>query len=179
MGTPVQFLRRTPCLCVPPPPHERSSPPKCPPKPKSVRPKIITYVRKGPPVKVQPLDGPPHQVSSLPGRLGSYTGTQVSSEANGGRGENLDSPVLSASNLLFDKYRQEMQKAQQFNPTGVVGSGIKTTSYTVPHKQPSRADSFYGSLNSKCMPGGVSADAYIFLQHFLSWWKPVYTLLDP
>ncbi|XP_042564433.1 uncharacterized protein DKFZp434B061-like [Clupea harengus] len=140
----------------PPPPHERSSPPKCPPKPKSVRPKIITYVRKGPPVKVQPLDGPPHQVSSLPGRLGSYTGTQVSCEANGSRGENLDSPVLSASNLLFDKYRQEMQKAQQFKPTGVVGSGIKTTSYTVPHKQPSRADSFYGSLNSKCMPGGMN-----------------------
>ncbi|XP_048084531.1 microtubule-associated tumor suppressor candidate 2 isoform X1 [Alosa alosa] len=138
-------------------PHEKSSPPKCPPKPKTVRPKIITYVRKGPgpSAKPQSLEGPPHQVSSLPSRLSSYPSHQAPCEAKF-RGEDSAGPVLSASNLLFDKYRQEMQKAQQqFNPTGMAGSGIKTPSYTIPHKQTSRADSFYGSLNSKYMPGGL------------------------
>lgn len=154
-----------------PPPQgpqlERSSPPKCPPKPKTVRPKIITYVRKGPNpcVKPQPLEGTPHPGSTLPSRLRSYPNQQAPSEAKF-RNENQESagPVLSASNLLFDKYRQEMHKAQQqFNTSGVAGPGIKTPSYTVPHKQTSRADSFYGSLNSKYMPGVVSTDAVHYI----------------
>ncbi|KAL2094372.1 hypothetical protein ACEWY4_009091 [Coilia grayii] len=148
--SPVPHDKSSPPKYSPP----KSSPPKCPPKPKTVRPKIITYVRKGPPPRPQPLEGP-HQVSSLPSRLGSYAGTQAACEA-AGRAENHDPPVLSASNLLFDKYRQEMHRAQQFIPSGAAGSGIKAPSYTIPHKQTSRADSFYGSLNTKYMAGGGS-----------------------
>ncbi|XP_051542301.1 microtubule-associated tumor suppressor candidate 2-like isoform X2 [Myxocyprinus asiaticus] len=126
----------------PPPeqaPTERSSPPKCPSKPKSVRPKIITYIRKTPQVKS--LDGS-YEVLSLPSRLSDYSNTQAK-PATGDQGE---APVLSASNLLYDKYRQEMQKVRFFSP-GLMVSGIKPPSSTMPHKITGRVDSFYESLN--------------------------------
>lgn len=128
----------------PPPqqaPTETSPPSKCPPKPKSVRPKIITYIRKTPQVKPQSLDGT-YEVSSLPTKITTYSGTQAKPTS----GDQGDAPVLSASNLLYDKYRQEMQKVRLFSP-GLVVSGIKPPSSTMPHKMTGRADSFYGSLN--------------------------------
>ncbi|XP_030648989.1 microtubule-associated tumor suppressor candidate 2 homolog [Chanos chanos] len=124
-------------------PNEKSPPPKCPPKPKSVRPKIITYVRKSPQTKPQSLDGP-YEVSSLPSRLSNtYTSTQAPKTG----GDPGTTAILSASNLLYDKYRQEMQKGRLFSSPGLVASGIKPPSHTMPHKLTSRADSFYGSLN--------------------------------
>lgn len=120
---------------------ETSPPSKCLPKPKSVRPKIITYIRKTPQVKPQPLEGS-YEVSSLPTRLSTYSSTQAK-PAVGDQGE---ASVLSASNLLYDKYRQEMQKVRLFSP-GLMGSGIKPPSNTMPHKMAGRSDSFYGSLN--------------------------------
>ncbi|XP_051540462.1 microtubule-associated tumor suppressor candidate 2-like isoform X2 [Myxocyprinus asiaticus] len=122
-------------------PTERSSPPKCPPKPKSVRPKIITYIRKTPQVKPQSLDGS-NEVSSSTSRLSDYSNTQAK-PATGDQGE---APVLSASDLLCDKYRQEMQKVRFFSP-GLMVSGIKPPSSTMPHKITGRVDSFYGSPN--------------------------------
>ncbi|XP_028840729.1 microtubule-associated tumor suppressor candidate 2 isoform X2 [Denticeps clupeoides] len=129
------------------PPNERS-PPKCPPKPKTVRPKIITYIRKSPQVKAQSLESGGYQVSSLPSRLNTYTSESRSGE------DPRTAPVLSASNLLFDKYRQEMQKAHLFS-TGQAMSGIKPPCHTMPHKPTGRSDSFYGSLNNKYMPAGM------------------------
>ncbi|RXN06831.1 microtubule-associated tumor suppressor candidate 2-like isoform X1 [Labeo rohita] len=120
---------------------ETSPPSKCLPKPKSVRPKIITYIRKTPQVKPQPLEGT-YEASSLPTRLSTYSSTQAK-PAVGDQGE---ATVLSASNLLYDKYRQEMQKVRFFSP-GLMVSGIKPPSNTMPHKMAGRADSFYGSLN--------------------------------
>ncbi|KAK2871180.1 hypothetical protein QQF64_002328 [Cirrhinus molitorella] len=120
---------------------ETSPPSKCLPKPKSVRPKIITYIRKTPQVKPQPLEGT-YEVSSLPTRLSTYGSTQAK-PAVGDQGE---ATVLSASNLLYDKYRQEMQKVRFFSP-GLMVSGIKPPSNTMPHKMTGRADSFYGSLS--------------------------------
>ncbi len=120
---------------------ETSPPSKCLPKPKSVRPKIITYIRKTPQVKPQSLEGT-YEVSSLPTRLSTYSSTQAKPAV----GEQRDATVLSASNLLYDKYRQEMQKVRFFSP-GLMVSGIKPPSNTMPHKLASRADSFYGSLN--------------------------------
>ncbi|XP_056103740.1 microtubule-associated tumor suppressor candidate 2 isoform X2 [Rhinichthys klamathensis goyatoka] len=120
---------------------ETSPPSKCPPKPKSVRPKIITYIRKTPQVKPQSLEGT-YEVSSLPTRLSTYSNTQAKPAV----GEQGEAAVLSASNLLYDKYRQEMQKVRFFSP-GLMVSGIKPPSNTMPQKMAGRADSFYGSLN--------------------------------
>ncbi|KAG1970619.1 microtubule-associated tumor suppressor candidate 2 isoform X2 [Pimephales promelas] len=120
---------------------ETSPPSKCPPKPKSVRPKIITYIRKTPQVKPQSLEGT-YEVSSLPTKLSTYSNTQAKPAV----GEQGEAAVLSASNLLYDKYRQEMQKVRFFSP-GLMVSGIKPPSNTLPQKMAGRADSFYGSLN--------------------------------
>lgn len=120
---------------------ETSPPSKCPPKPKSVRPKIITYIRKTPQVKPQSLEGT-YEVSSLPTRLSTYSSTQAKPAV----GEQREATVLSASNLLYDKYRQEMQKVRFFSP-GLMASGIKPPSNTMPQKMAGRADSFYGSPN--------------------------------
>ncbi|XP_043107021.1 microtubule-associated tumor suppressor candidate 2 isoform X2 [Puntigrus tetrazona] len=120
---------------------ETSPPSKCLPKPKSVRPKIITYIRKTPQVKPQSLEGT-YEVSSLPTRLSAYGNTQAKPSI----GDQGEAAVLSASNLLYDKYRQEMQKVRLFSP-GLMVSGIKPPSNTMPHKMAGRADSFYGPFN--------------------------------
>uniref|UniRef100_A0A8C2HVI1 Microtubule associated tumor suppressor candidate 2a n=1 Tax=Cyprinus carpio TaxID=7962 RepID=A0A8C2HVI1_CYPCA len=104
-------------------------------------PKIITYIRKTPQVKPQSLEGT-YEVSSLPTRLSTYSSTQAKPVV----GDQGEASVLSASNLLYDKYRQEMQKVRFFSP-GLMVSGIKPPSNTMPHKMAGRADSFYGSLN--------------------------------
>ncbi|XP_016336898.1 microtubule-associated tumor suppressor candidate 2 isoform X1 [Sinocyclocheilus anshuiensis] len=120
---------------------ETSPPSKCLPKPKSVRPKIITYIRKTPQVKPQSFEGT-YEVSSLATRLSTYSSTQAKPAVE----DQGEATVLSASNLLYDKYRQEMQKVRFFSP-GLMMSGIKPPSNTMPHKMTGRADSFYGSLN--------------------------------
>ncbi|XP_065146758.1 microtubule-associated tumor suppressor candidate 2 isoform X2 [Paramisgurnus dabryanus] len=123
-------------------PTESSPPSKCLVKPKSVRPKIITYIRKTPQVKPQPLDGN-YEVSPLSTNLTTYSGTQSKPRT----GDQGDASVLSASNLLYDKYRQEIQKVRFFSP-GLMVSGIKPpSSSTLPHKMTARADTFYGTVN--------------------------------
>ncbi|XP_072514235.1 microtubule-associated tumor suppressor candidate 2 isoform X2 [Salminus brasiliensis] len=126
-----------------------TSPPKCPPKPKSVRPKIITYIRKSPQVKPQGPEGP-YEVSSLPTRLLACNPALNSKPA--ATAESAGAPVLSASNLLYDKYRQELQKARLLSP-GLMASGIKPPSHTMPQKATGKTHSFYGSLSNK--PTGI------------------------
>ncbi|XP_036381312.1 microtubule-associated tumor suppressor candidate 2 isoform X2 [Megalops cyprinoides] len=128
---------------------EKSPPPKYPPKPKNVRPKIITYIRKSPHVKPHVPDTP-YEASTLPSRLSAYNSSPAAKDPKAG-GDPKASPVLSASNLLYDKYRQEMQKARLFSP-GLVVSGIKPPSHTIPHKMNGKSDSFYGGLADKCLP---------------------------
>lgn len=131
-------------------------------KPKGVRPKIITYVRKNPQFKSQVSDGP-YQVSSLPSRLSSYTHGQTASSSKEGNKEPSKAiadargaPVLSASNLLYDKYRQGL-KTNIF-PPGVLNRGIRppsghthtvppshSHSHTAPPKLGSKVDNFYGA----------------------------------
>lgn len=127
-----------------------SSPPKCPPKPKSVRPKIITYIRKSPQMKPQATDSP-YEVSSLPIKPStSYSPPNSKTPAE----EPPGAPVLSASNLLYDKYRQELQKSRYISSESMV-SGTKTSSHTMPHKAIGRTSNFYGSLGNKYLPGAV------------------------
>lgn len=127
-----------------------SSPPKCPPKPKSVRPKIITYIRKNPQMKAQATDSP-YEVSSLPTKLS----TSTSSPNPKTQGEEPPgAPVLSASNLLYDKYRQDLQKARYISPDSNV-SGTKPSSHTMPHKAIGRTNNLCGSLGNKYLPATV------------------------
>lgn len=137
-------------------PKESSPSPKL--KPKGVRPKIITYVRKNPQFTAQASDGP-YQVSSLPSRLsthGHLTGTcpketpkEPPKPSSGSRG----TPAVSASNLLYERYCHEMQ-ANIF-PPGILNRSIRppghthtvppahTHSHTAPPKLGSKADIFY------------------------------------
>ncbi|KAG9348426.1 hypothetical protein JZ751_002161 [Albula glossodonta] len=124
----------------------RSPPPHYPPKPKNVRPKIITYIRKSPQVKPHVPDTS-YEVSTLPSRLSPYPSPLAGKDPKTG-GHPKASPVLSASNLLYDKYRHEMQKACYYSP-GLVVSGIKPPSHTVPPKLGGKSDSFYGELTDK------------------------------
>lgn len=128
-----------------------TSPPKCPPKPKSVRPKIITYIRKSPQMKPQAPDSP-YEISSLPTKLStSISSPNPKTPAE----EPPGAPVLSASNLLYDKYRQELQKTRYISSESLV-SGTKPSSHTMPHKAIGKTSSFYGSLGNKYLPAAVS-----------------------
>ncbi|XP_018610877.2 microtubule-associated tumor suppressor candidate 2 homolog isoform X3 [Scleropages formosus] len=151
-GIPKPVLQN-PCRAVektePESKNERSPSPSFPPKPKNVRPKIITYIRKGPQLKPQVLDTP-YQVSTLPSRLSAYTSSPTTKDPKTCVDPKA-SPVLSASNLLYDKYRQEMQKTRFFAP-GLAVSGIRPPSQTIPSKLPGKADSFYGTLAEKYLP---------------------------
>ncbi|KAI1903640.1 hypothetical protein AGOR_G00029280 [Albula goreensis] len=124
---------------------EKSPPPKCPPKPKNVRPKIITYIRKSPQVKPQ-VSGGPYEASTLPPRLSAYTSPPAGKDPKAD-GDPKTSPVLSASNLLYDKYRQEMQRARLLS-SGLAMSGIRPPSHTqtVPHKLSGKSDGFSGGM---------------------------------
>ncbi|XP_067350605.1 microtubule-associated tumor suppressor candidate 2 isoform X2 [Channa argus] len=103
-------------------------------KPKGVRPKIITYVRKNPSFKPQAADGP-YQVSSLPSRLSAYSHDQTptslkdtNKDPSKPDTETRGAPVFVASNPLYDKYRQEMQ-ANNF-PSGVLSRSIRPPGHT-------------------------------------------------
>lgn len=140
-------------------PKESSPSPKL--KPKGVRPKIITCVRKNPQFKPQASDGP-YQVSSLPSRLSAYAHSQTATsfkenpkDPSKPNAETRGAPVLSASNLLYDKYRHEMQT--NIFPPGMLSRSIRppghthtvppahTHSHTAPPKLGSKADNFYGA----------------------------------
>lgn len=139
-------------------PKESSPSPKL--KPKGVRPKIITCVRKNPQFTPQASDGP-YQVSSLPCRLsahGHQTGMcpkENPKEPPKPSSETRGTPVVSASNLLYDKYRHEMQA--NILPPGILNRTIRpsghthtvppahTHSHTAPPKLGSKADTFYGA----------------------------------
>ncbi|XP_062870406.1 microtubule-associated tumor suppressor candidate 2 [Trichomycterus rosablanca] len=127
-----------------------TSPPKCPPKPKSVRPKIITYIRKSPQVNPQSADGH-YEVSSLPTRLSASTSLPNSKPS---AAEPPEAPVQSASNLLYDKYRQDLQKTCVLSPELMV-SGIKPPSHNIIHKATSRTNSFCGFLANNYLPAGT------------------------
>ncbi|KAM3874733.1 microtubule-associated tumor suppressor candidate 2-like [Diretmus argenteus] len=132
---------------VPPPQKEpetrRSSPPQ---KPKHVRPKIITYVRKSPQAKPQVADAP-HETSTLPQRISSYSGPPAPKDPNAGPPHKAQ-VVLCSSNMLFDRYRQDMQRAG-YHPPGVAVTVGKTPSNAVPHNLSGKSESFHGEPPNK------------------------------
>ncbi|XP_068186548.1 microtubule-associated tumor suppressor candidate 2 [Antennarius striatus] len=160
-----------------PSPKESSPSPTL--KPKGVRPKIITYVRKNPQFKTQASDGP-YQVSSLPSRLSAYTHGQTANSMKDTpkdpsilESENRGAPVLSASNLLYEKHLQEMQT--NIFPSGMLSRSIRppgrtqtvppahTHSHTAPPKLGSKVDGVYGASSEMgrytSFKGSTSEDA--------------------
>ncbi|KAM9359605.1 microtubule-associated tumor suppressor candidate 2 [Symphorus nematophorus] len=132
------------------PEPRRSSPPQ---KPKNVRPKIITYVRKNPPAKA--TDAPP-EASTLPIRLSSYSSPPAHKDLKVGP-QLKSTPVLCSSNLLFDKYRQEMQKAGYY-PPGMAVAGVKPPTSTIPQRMSGKSDSFHEDMSEKYLQEHVSQE---------------------
>lgn len=103
------------------------------PKPKNVRPKIITYVRKN--TQANPQDAL-NEDSTQASRSSSYSNPPALKDP-----QPKSAPLLSSSNALFDRYRQEMQKAG-YLPPGVSVTGIKPPSSTIPLRS-GKSDGFH------------------------------------
>ncbi|KAM6988466.1 microtubule-associated tumor suppressor candidate 2 isoform 1-T1 [Tautogolabrus adspersus] len=129
------------------PEPKRSSPPQ---KPKNVRPKIITYVRKNPQAKPNTS----LEASSL--RLSSYSSPPAQKDLKAGP-QPKSTQVLCSSNLLFDKYRQEMQKAGLCPPDMAV-TGMKPPSSTIAQRQSGKSDSFHEDMSEKYLQEHVVQD---------------------
>lgn len=131
--------------------QKESEPRTCSPpqKPKNVRPKIITYVRKNPQA-TPPVTDAPFEGSTLPLRLSSYPSLPTHKEPKVGC-QPKSTPVLCSSNLLFDKYRQEMQKAGG-HPPGLVVIGTKPPCSTVPQRLGGKSNSFHKDIPEKNLP---------------------------
>ncbi|XP_031719358.1 microtubule-associated tumor suppressor candidate 2 isoform X2 [Anarrhichthys ocellatus] len=134
------------------PEPRRTSPPQ---KPKNVRPKIITYVRKNPQAKPQGTDAP-LEASALPLRLSSYSSQPTQKDPQVGP-QPKSTPVLCSSNLLFDKYRQEMQKVGYY-PPGMAATGMKPPSSTIPQRLSGKSGSFHEEMSEKYLQEHVSQE---------------------
>lgn len=121
----------------------RTSPPQ---RPKNVRPKIITYVRKSPQPKPHSNESP-YEASTLPSRLSPYSSVPATKEQRvaGSR----CSAVMSSPNIPHDKYRQELQKSGSYSPPALMVSGIRPPGHAVPHKMVGKSESFHGELPGK------------------------------
>ncbi|KAK5868922.1 hypothetical protein PBY51_009894 [Eleginops maclovinus] len=146
--------------CIPKPvtsQQKEPEPRRCssPQKPKNVRPKIITYVRKNPQAKPQgtevPLEG-----SALPQRISSYSSPPAQKDAKVGT-QPKSTPVLCSSNLLFDKYRQEMQKSEYY-PPGMASTGVKPPSNNAPQRLSGKSGSFHEDMPEKHLQENLSQD---------------------
>ncbi|XP_052358232.1 filaggrin-like [Oncorhynchus keta] len=138
-----------------------------PHKPKPARPKIITYVRKNPQVKSQGTEVDPNEALTLPLRLSSPHPSPPTAHRKPHKTgpHSKASQVLCSSNILFDKYRQEMEKAGYFPPgTGMTSLGIKPPSHPPPHNLSLNSESFHGDLPDRCMH-----EVRGWLQHLHSW----------
>ncbi|XP_072248191.1 microtubule-associated tumor suppressor candidate 2 homolog isoform X2 [Leuresthes tenuis] len=124
-------------------------------KPKNVRPKIITYVRKNTQAKQQDADAP-REASTDPPRLSSYCGPPANKDSKVVP-ESKSTPVLCSSNLLFDKYRQDMQKAG-YCPPGTAVTAVKPPSSSVSQRPSGRSESFHEEMSKKYLHEHVSQE---------------------
>nr|XP_019943504.1 PREDICTED: microtubule-associated tumor suppressor candidate 2-like isoform X2 [Paralichthys olivaceus] len=137
-----------------PPQHKEPEPRRSssPQKPKNVRPKIITYVRANLQTKPQVIV-PPNEASTHP--LRSSFSSPPAHKAPKVTPQPKSTPVLCSSNLLFDKYRQEMQKAGLY-PPGMAVTGTKPPSSTNPPRLSGKSSSFHEEVPEKCLQEQVS-----------------------
>ncbi|XP_012730678.2 microtubule-associated tumor suppressor candidate 2 homolog isoform X1 [Fundulus heteroclitus] len=145
-------MNRPPCKTnnssgIPKPiaPQQKEAEPRIsslPQKPKNVRPKIITCVRKNAAAKSQDTD-PQCDGSTKPPQPPS------SSDALAQRvPQSRSTPALSSSNVLFDKFRLELQKAGHY-PPGAAPMGLKPPSNVAPHRVSGKSESFHEGMSKK------------------------------
>ncbi|XP_062417641.1 microtubule-associated tumor suppressor candidate 2-like [Pungitius pungitius] len=103
-----------------------------PQKPKNVRPKIITYVRKNPQAKQQGTDAP-LEAPALPLRLTSYSSSPAQNEA------------------------KEMQKTGGY-PSGAAVTGVKPSSRAIPQRLGGKSGSFHEEMPEKHLQEHVSQE---------------------
>ncbi|XP_061575730.1 microtubule-associated tumor suppressor candidate 2 isoform X2 [Cololabis saira] len=135
-----------------------ASRPLPPQKPKNVRPKIITYVRKNTQARPQDADHP-HETSTNPARLTSYSGAPAHKDSKVVP-QSRSAPVLSTSNLLYDKYRQEMQKAGYYSP-GTAATGPKPPGSAGPQRVGGKSESFHEEMSMKYLQEDVSQEGRV------------------
>ncbi|XP_028978447.2 microtubule-associated tumor suppressor candidate 2 isoform X2 [Esox lucius] len=138
---------------LPPAVPRKSSPTH---QPKTARPKIITYVRKSPQVQVQSQETEigQYESSTLPPRLPTSQPSPPAAQREPHKvgTHSKASQVLCSSNTIFDKYRQEMQKAGFFPAgTGMTSLGIKPPSHPPSHRLSGKSGSFHGELPNRYM----------------------------
>uniref|UniRef100_A0A1A8G6K9 Microtubule associated tumor suppressor candidate 2 n=1 Tax=Nothobranchius korthausae TaxID=1143690 RepID=A0A1A8G6K9_9TELE len=115
----------------------RTSPPQ---KPKNVRPKIITYVRKN----AQAKSLSEQEASATPPRIPLYSSLPAHRDSKGVP-HSRSSPVLSSPSPLLDKYRQEVQKVG-YHP---LGNAVKPPNGTVHHRLSGKSESFHEEMSKK------------------------------
>ncbi|KAM9732823.1 microtubule-associated tumor suppressor candidate 2 homolog [Menidia menidia] len=123
-------------------------------RPKNVRPKIITYVRKNTQAKQDEDAG--HEDSTHPARS-SHCGPPAHRDSRAVP-QSRSTPVLSSSNALFDKYRQEMQRAGYCPPGPAVG-GVRPPGGHASQRQSGRSESFHEEMSRKYLQEHVSQEA--------------------
>ncbi|KFP31765.1 Microtubule-associated tumor suppressor candidate 2, partial [Colius striatus] len=87
------------------------------PRPKPVRPKIITYIRRNP-RSIEQLD-PPFAPTGLPFGSSAACGMPISAEQKVSNGEEA-----KPTSILYDKFKPDLQKPRLFS-SGLVVSGIR------------------------------------------------------
>ncbi|KAK5616415.1 hypothetical protein CRENBAI_011724 [Crenichthys baileyi] len=117
-----------------------------PQKPKNVRPKIITYIRKNTPAKSQDTNTQSEGSTEPPQPLSS-SGALTQRDSKGVP-QSRSTPVLSSSNVLFEKYRQELQKGGYY-PPGTAPMGMKPPSNTAPQRVSGKSESFHEEMSKK------------------------------
>ncbi|XP_051882647.1 microtubule-associated tumor suppressor candidate 2-like isoform X2 [Pristis pectinata] len=102
--------------------HEGMTEAKLIPKPKYVRPKIITYIRK--PIQVKPLDAM-HNDMGLSPKLSTWT-ESIAKSSISKEVKICENKPLSVLNVpgSHDRYKQELQRTKIYT-TGLMVSGIK------------------------------------------------------
>lgn len=109
------------------PEPRKSSPPQ---RPKNVRPKIITYVRKNPNISdAAAVEAPPH-----PLRLSSYTSPTALKDPKGGY-QLKSTPAQCSPAAPVDSHRQEVQRA--------AATGMKPPGGAGPQKMGGKSNSFH------------------------------------
>ncbi|KAL4647734.1 microtubule-associated tumor suppressor candidate 2-like [Arapaima gigas] len=120
------------------------TPPFHPPKPKNVRPKIITSIRRSPQGRSHPSVAP-YEAFTLPTRLSSQGGPLPSRELKAvshPHSQTKTPPVLS------DKYRHEVEKVCCLNQDLMV-SGIRPSGHAAPQRLMGKSESFCEDLHEK------------------------------
>nr|XP_023681771.1 microtubule-associated tumor suppressor candidate 2-like [Paramormyrops kingsleyae] len=123
-----------------------SPPPNYPPKPKNVRPKIITSIRRSPQAKPH-LPDVPYEASTAPPRLTTHAGSSPSREPKAGAPGRV-SASSGPCNLPHDKHRQEVDKSRCYSPDLLV-SGVRPPGHSAPQRLTGKSESFCEELTEK------------------------------